>query len=200
MDELHFTEEMYQENILDHYKNPHNKGKVAHPSLQNREKNPSCGDEIEITTPKGKIQYKILEINSKVEVGYWPILEKSYWISPFSYTFELRKLYQKIKPDIIHLNSTKAGIIGFTKAAAKEFASRNITVNAIAPGLIDTPLTQNLKAKVLQDLIEAQPTKKMGKPEDIASAVAFLLSDESNFITGQILHVDGGKSIGSTIF
>jgi len=96
--------------------------------------------------------------------------------------------------------ASKAGIVGLTRVLALELGKYNVNVNAIAPGLIDTPLTQNLKAKVLQDLIEAQPTKKMGKPEDIASAVAFLLSDESNFITGQILHVDGGKSIGSTIF
>jgi len=96
--------------------------------------------------------------------------------------------------------ASKAGIVGLTRVLALELGKYNVNVNAVAPGLIDTPLTQNLSPKVLDQLIEAQPTKKMGKPEDIANAVAFLLSDESDFITGQIIHVDGGRSIGSTIF
>lgn len=96
--------------------------------------------------------------------------------------------------------ASKAGIVGLTRVLALELGKYNVNVNAVAPGLIDTPLTQNLPQKVLQDLIEAQPTKKMGKPEDIANACSFLLSEESNFITGQIIHVDGGRSIGSTIF
>ncbi len=96
--------------------------------------------------------------------------------------------------------ASKAGIVGLTRVLALELGNYNVNVNAVAPGLIDTPLTQNLPAKVLDQLIEAQPTNKMGKPEDIANAVSFLLSDESDFITGQIIHVDGGKSIGSTIF
>ena len=96
--------------------------------------------------------------------------------------------------------ASKAGIVGLTRVLALELGKYNVNVNAVAPGLIDTPLTQNLPQKVLDQLIEAQPTKKMGKPEDIANAVAFLLSDESDFITGQIIHVDGGRSIGSTIF
>lgn len=96
--------------------------------------------------------------------------------------------------------SSKAGIVGLTRVLALELGKYNVNVNAIAPGLIDTPLTQNLPEKVLQELIEAQPTKKMGKPEDIAGVCSFLLSVESDFITGQIIHVDGGRSIGSTIF
>ena len=96
--------------------------------------------------------------------------------------------------------ASKAGIVGLTRVLALELGKYNVNVNAVAPGLIDTPLTQNLPTKVLDQLIEAQPTRKMGKPEDIANAVAFLLSGESEFITGQIIHVDGGRSIGSTIF
>ncbi len=96
--------------------------------------------------------------------------------------------------------ASKAGIVGLTRVLALELGKYNVNVNAVAPGLIDTPLTQNLPEKVLQDLIDAQPTKKIGKPKDIANVVSFLLSDESDFITGQIIHVDGGKSIGSTIF
>lgn len=96
--------------------------------------------------------------------------------------------------------ASKAGIVGLTRVLALELGKYNVNVNAIAPGLIDTPLTKNLPPKVLKDLIVAQPTKKMGKPSDIANAVSFLLSEESDFITGQIIHIDGGKSIGSTIF
>lgn len=96
--------------------------------------------------------------------------------------------------------ASKAGIVGLTRVLALELGKYNVNVNAIAPGLIDTPLTQNLPQKVLQDLIEAQPTKKMGKPEDVANVCSFLLSKESEFITGQIIHIDGGRSIGSTIF
>ncbi|MCH7759557.1 SDR family oxidoreductase, partial [Patescibacteria group bacterium] len=94
----------------------------------------------------------------------------------------------------------KAGIIGLTRVLALELGKYNVNVNAVAPGLIDTPLTKNLPKKVIEKLIEAQPTKKIGKPEDISNVVSFLLSDESDFITGQIIHVDGGRSIGSTIF
>jgi NAD(P)-dependent dehydrogenase (short-subunit alcohol dehydrogenase family) len=96
--------------------------------------------------------------------------------------------------------ASKAGIVGLTRVLALELGKYNVNVNAVAPGLIDTPLTQNLPEKVLKNLIDAQPTKKIGKPKDIANVVAFLLSDESDFITGQIIHVDGGRSIGSTIF
>lgn len=96
--------------------------------------------------------------------------------------------------------ASKAGIVGLTRVLALELGKYNVNVNAIAPGLIDTPLTQNLSENVLKDLINAQPTKKMGKPIDIANAVSFLLSEKSDFITGQIIHIDGGKSIGSTIF
>ncbi len=96
--------------------------------------------------------------------------------------------------------ASKAGIVGLTRVLALELGKYNVNVNAVAPGLIDTPLTQDLPEKILAQLIEAQPTRRMGKPEDIANAVAFLLSGESEFITGQIIHVDGGRSIGSTIF
>lgn len=96
--------------------------------------------------------------------------------------------------------ASKAGIVGLTRVLALELGKYNVNVNAVAPGLIDTPLTQDLPEKTLAQLIEAQPTRRMGKPEDIANAVAFLLSGESDFITGQIIHVDGGRSIGSTIF
>ena len=84
-------------------------------------------------------------------------------------------------------------------AIAKELGSRGIRSNAIAPGLIDTPLTQNLPENVQEKLIQAQPTKTMGKPEDIAHTVSFLSNKNTKFITGQTIYVDGGKSIGAGI-
>ena len=94
-------------------------------------------------------------------------------------------------------SASKAGVVGMTRALALELGKYNVCVNAVAPGLIDTPLTQNLEPAALQKLIEAQPTKTMGKPEDVANVVAFLASSETRFVTGQTIYVDGGKSIGA---
>ena len=88
--------------------------------------------------------------------------------------------------------ASKAGVIGLTKAAARELASRGITVNAIAPGFIETDMTDVLSDKV-KEASEAQiPLGHFGKPEDVAAAAAFLASEEAGYITGQVLHVDGG--------
>lgn len=94
-------------------------------------------------------------------------------------------------------SSSKAGVVSLTRVLALELGKYNVLVNAVAPGLIDTPLTQKLEKDVLQKLIEAQPTKTMGKPEDIGNIVAFLASEKTQFITGQTIYVDGGKSIGA---
>lgn len=96
-------------------------------------------------------------------------------------------------------SASKAGVIALTRVLAIELGIYNVSVNAIAPGLIDTPLTQKLDKVVLQKLIEAQPSGSMGKPEDVAHAVAFLVSEQTHFITGQTIYVDGGKSIGAGI-
>jgi len=90
--------------------------------------------------------------------------------------------------------SAKAGIIGFTKSVAKEVASRGITVNAIAPGFIDTEMTQKLSQSQRQELMARIPTGCLGSPNDVASAVCFLASEEARYITGQVLAVDGGMS------
>ena len=96
-------------------------------------------------------------------------------------------------------SASKAGIVGLTRVLALELGKYNVLVNAVAPGLIDTPLTQKLEKEVLQKLIDAQPTRTMGNPEDIANAVAFLANENTKFITGQTIYVDGGKSIGAGI-
>ncbi|MCB0169965.1 MAG: 3-oxoacyl-[acyl-carrier-protein] reductase [Anaerolineae bacterium] len=88
--------------------------------------------------------------------------------------------------------ASKAGIIGFTKSLAKEVGSRNITVNAIAPGFIPTALTDVLPEQQIQAIIETTPVGRLGTVEEVAAAVLFLASDEAAFITGQVLSVDGG--------
>ena len=88
--------------------------------------------------------------------------------------------------------ASKAGIIGFTKSVAKELASRNILANAVAPGFIETDMTDVLSESVKESIYSQIPLKKMGKPEEVANAVYFLGSDENTYITGQVLNVDGG--------
>ncbi|MBI4552785.1 MAG: 3-oxoacyl-[acyl-carrier-protein] reductase [Candidatus Latescibacteria bacterium] len=88
--------------------------------------------------------------------------------------------------------ASKAGIIGFTKSVARELASRGITVNAVAPGLIETDMTSGLPQTVREAFIADTPLGRAGLPEDVAGVVAFLASDDGAFITGQVIHVDGG--------
>ena len=91
--------------------------------------------------------------------------------------------------------AAKAGIIGFTKSAARELASRGVTVNAVAPGFINTDMTAALSEKVKEVMLQEIPAGRMGTPEDVANAVAFLVSNEAAYITGQVLSVDGGMAM-----
>jgi 3-oxoacyl-[acyl-carrier protein] reductase len=88
--------------------------------------------------------------------------------------------------------ASKAAVIGFTKTVAREYASRGVTVNAVAPGFIDTAMTQQLSAEVKEALFKQIPLGRLGQPSDVAEAVKFLASDEAGYITGHVLHVNGG--------
>lgn len=88
--------------------------------------------------------------------------------------------------------ASKAGVIGFTKSIAKELATRGINVNAVAPGFIQTDMTEVLSEEVKESLLAHIPMKQLGTPEDVANAVAFLCSDNARYITGQVLNIDGG--------
>ena len=93
-------------------------------------------------------------------------------------------------------SAAKAGIIGLTKTTAKEGAPRGITANAVAPGFIDTPMTQQLSDERREDLMGRVPLGSLGTPEDVAGVVAFLVSEDARYITGQVVTVDGGISLG----
>jgi 3-oxoacyl-[acyl-carrier protein] reductase len=88
--------------------------------------------------------------------------------------------------------TTKAGIIGLTKTAAKELAPRGVTVNAVAPGFIETDMTAALPEKARNMMLSMIPLNRPGQPEDVADAVAFLASEKASYMTGQVLHVSGG--------
>jgi len=91
--------------------------------------------------------------------------------------------------------AAKAGMVGMSKALAHEVASRNITVNVVAPGFIDTAMTAGLSEQIKQRLFEAIPAKRLGRPEDVAAAVVYLASEEAGYVTGQTLHVNGGMAM-----
>jgi 3-oxoacyl-[acyl-carrier protein] reductase len=95
-------------------------------------------------------------------------------------------------PGQINYVASKAGLIGLTKSLAQEIASRNITVNAIAPGFVDTDMTAALSDELKQNMLAHIPLKRFGKPEDVAAAVKFLASEEAGYITGAVLNVNGG--------
>lgn len=92
----------------------------------------------------------------------------------------------------VNYSASKAGVIGMTKSLAKELGARGINVNAVAPGFIETNMTENLGDKYKEEMKKNIPLKRIGKPEDVANVVAFLASEESDYVTGQVIKVDGG--------
>jgi 3-oxoacyl-[acyl-carrier protein] reductase len=95
-------------------------------------------------------------------------------------------------PGQANYSAAKAGLIGLTKTVAREVASRGITVNAVAPGAIDTAMLQSLSENVRQEMVKQIPVGRLGTPEDVANMVAFIASEATSYITGQVFHVDGG--------
>lgn len=98
-------------------------------------------------------------------------------------------------PGQVNYAASKAGIIGMSKSLAKELGSRHITVNVVAPGFVETDMTKKLDQEYLENMIHHIPLERLGKPEDIAYAVAFLASDEASYITGHVLQADGGMAM-----
>lgn len=95
----------------------------------------------------------------------------------------------------VNYSASKAAVIGMTKSLARELAARKITVNAVAPGMIQTDMTEVLSDAAKESILASIPFKSLGKPEDVANAVGFLASDESSYITGQVICIDGGMAI-----
>ncbi len=95
-------------------------------------------------------------------------------------------------PGQANYSASKAGVIGLTKTVAKELATRNVLVNAVAPGFIETAMTENLPEKARESLLQLIPLARLGQPEDVAKAVLFLSTERSSYITGQVINVDGG--------
>ena len=98
-------------------------------------------------------------------------------------------------PGQANYSASKAGVIGLTRTVARELASRNITVNAVAPGFIATDMTAALGEEILQEVRKEIPLGRLGDPQDVADAVLFLASDAASFITGHVLTVDGGLTV-----
>ena len=147
-----------------------------------------------------RIKPEELERTMQVNVG------GALWCSKAAIRQMMRKRYGRVinltsvvgeagNPGQAVYSASKAGVIGLTKTLAREYASRGVTVNAVAPGFIDTDMTSELPEKVKEEAIAQTPLGRMGTPEDVAAAVLYLASDEASYVTGQVLRVNGGMHV-----
>ncbi len=138
----------------------------------------------------------VIDVNLKGAFYFIKCLSRYLLKSPYGRIINISSVSGMMgNPGQANYSASKAGLIGLTKTAAKEFGSRKVTVNAIAPGFIDTDMTANIKEIVEPLLDTAVSLKRIGKPEDIANLALFLASDMASYITGEIIKVDGGLYI-----
>ena len=139
---------------------------------------------------------RVIDINLKSVYNTCKVLVRSMMKNKKSKIINISSIVGIMgNPGQTNYAASKAGVIGFTKSLAKEVASRNINVNAIAPGFIETEMTQTIPEKIQEQMLKNIPLKRFGKSEDIANMVLFLASDESDYITGQVFTVDGGMGM-----
>jgi 3-oxoacyl-[acyl-carrier protein] reductase len=135
----------------------------------------------------------VLNINLKGAFLCTKIIGKIMWLQHSGKIINMASIIGQIgNMGQVNYSASKAGLIALTKTSAKEFARANIQVNAVAPGYIMTPMTEKLPEQVKNKMLQAIPLEKFGSPDDVAEVVLFFASDKSNYITGQVLRVDGG--------
>lgn len=136
---------------------------------------------------------KVIEVNLKSVFNYTKAVTPHMMKQRYGRIVNVASVVGLIgNPGQSNYAASKAGVIGFTKSVARELATRNVTVNAVAPGFIETDMTKKLNDKQREALVSQIPMKRMGTPEDVAKVVGFLCSPEAAYITGQVIAVDGG--------
>jgi 3-oxoacyl-[acyl-carrier protein] reductase len=139
---------------------------------------------------------EVIDVNLKSVFNYTKAVVKPMIAQRYGRIVNITSIVALIgNPGQANYVASKAGVIGFTKSMAKELASRNITINAVAPGFIQTDMTEKLTEEQKQKLVENIPLGRMGTPQDVAKVVAFLCSKDADYLTGQVISVDGGMAM-----